>query len=363
MTETILRTLMYEGTMLYPYRATALKNRWRWPFGCCFPPAWSAAHPDDRDWLATAVLLEGDGATLVAVELRFLQPRGEHDDPREHAVEIVRAPLGALPCEPVAFASPPLSARVAVMGRALAPALWRVDIVVENTSAVVSSSRDEALPATLASTHVVARASAGRFVSVQDPPPALAEHARGCAGPPLWPFLLDPDDRTIVCSPIIVDDHPSIAPESVAECFDATEIDEMLVLRMLTLADHEVDEIAAGSPTVRALLERCRGLDAPARARLLGAITTDTRRPTFDAGLASTGIREGDRVRLRPRARADAFDVILRDRSATVIGSEVDFEGRRWVTVVVDGDPGADLGHAGMPGHRFFFGVEEVEPL
>ena len=39
--------VMYEGYMLWPYRASALKNQRRWTFGCVFPPAWSALHPDD----------------------------------------------------------------------------------------------------------------------------------------------------------------------------------------------------------------------------------------------------------------------------------------------------------------------------
>ncbi|HEX2163952.1 MAG TPA: hypothetical protein VHM02_08385, partial [Thermoanaerobaculia bacterium] len=71
----------------------------------------------------------------------------------------------------------------------------------------------------------------------------------------------------------------------------------------------------------------------------------------------------GDRVRLRPSGRADVFDLALAGRTAEVVSIERDFEDRVYVTVTVDDDPGSDLGAQGMPGHRFFFRPDEVEPL
>jgi hypothetical protein len=74
-------------------------------------------------------------------------------------------------------------------------------------------------------------------------------------------------------------------------------------------------------------------------------------------------LRQGDRVRLRPRGRADAFDLILDGMAATVESIEQDFDGRIYLAVTVDDDPGKDLGAARQPGHRFFFAPEDVEPL
>lgn len=74
-------------------------------------------------------------------------------------------------------------------------------------------------------------------------------------------------------------------------------------------------------------------------------------------------IRTGDRVRLRPRGRADAFDLFLAGRVATVEAVEQDVDGRVHLAVTVDDDPGKDLGQLRQPGHRFFFAPEEVEPL
>lgn len=74
-------------------------------------------------------------------------------------------------------------------------------------------------------------------------------------------------------------------------------------------------------------------------------------------------VRTGDRVRLRPRAGADIFDLVLAGQSATVAALEQDFEGQIYLAVTVDNDPGKDFGLSGLPGHRFFFRPDEVEPL
>jgi hypothetical protein len=74
-------------------------------------------------------------------------------------------------------------------------------------------------------------------------------------------------------------------------------------------------------------------------------------------------IRTGDRVRLRPRGRADIIDLALVGMTATVDSVEQDYDGRVYLAVTVDDDPGKDLGALRQPGHRFFFAPEEVEPL
>ena len=73
--------------------------------------------------------------------------------------------------------------------------------------------------------------------------------------------------------------------------------------------------------------------------------------------------RVGDRVGLRPRKGGDIFDLALAGQVATIEALEQDYEGKVHVCVVVDDDPGRDLGMMRQPGHRFFFDVDEVEPL
>ena len=87
-------------------------------------------------------------------------------------------------------------------------------------------------------------------------------------------------------------------------------------------------------------------------------------RPAPDSvTVAGTQLRPGSRVRLKPRKGADVFDAVLADRAAVIEGIDQDLEGRITLAVVVDDDPGRELGFQRQPGHRFFFSPEEVEPL
>lgn len=74
-------------------------------------------------------------------------------------------------------------------------------------------------------------------------------------------------------------------------------------------------------------------------------------------------LRRRSRVRLRPRAGGDVFDLALAGRTAFVEGIETDMEGNVQLTITIEGDPGRDLGERRQPGHRFFFAPDEVEPL
>jgi hypothetical protein len=74
-------------------------------------------------------------------------------------------------------------------------------------------------------------------------------------------------------------------------------------------------------------------------------------------------IKQGDSVRLKPRAGGDIFDLALAGKIAVVEAIEQDYEGKVHLAVVVEDDPGRDMGMLRQPGHRFFFSPEEVEPL
>ncbi len=285
--EKIARAVLYEGYLLYPYRASALKNRRRWTFGTLEP----------GDSTGTEVLVESAGEPRVEVRLRFLQEGEERELRPEWAV--ARAGAG----------------------------LHQVTVRAENRSAAEP----------MVSCHALLGVEGGTFLSLTDPRSSICEH-RG-----LWPVLVRPD--LVLASPILLPDHPEIAPESPGDLFDGTEIDEILSLRIRTLTDAEKDEIRRGDPRARALLERTESLSPAELLALHG------------------GVRAGDRVRLRPKGRADILDLALEGKEATVLSVEEDLEGRRYVAVTVADDPGSDLGRAGFPGHRFFFRPDEVEPL
>ena len=89
-----------------------------------------------------------------------------------------------------------------------------------------------------------------------------------------------------------------------------------------------------------------------------------TQRPALDRVLVQgVNLSVGNHVRLRPRGRADVFDIALAGRAATISRIEQDFEDQVHVVVVIDDDPGRDLGEQGKPGHQFFFRADELEPI
>lgn len=71
----------------------------------------------------------------------------------------------------------------------------------------------------------------------------------------------------------------------------------------------------------------------------------------------------GSRVRLRPRNGGDIMDVALAGKIGIIESIEQDYEGKVQIAIVMDDDPGKDLGMLRQPGHRFFFNVEEIEPV
>src|SRR5262245_47518849 len=77
--------------------------------------------------------------------------------------------------------------------------------------------------------------------------------------------------------------------------------------------------------------------------------------------IAGVELRPGDRVRIKPTAHGDIFDLALADKIAVVEGIEQDYEGKAHLALVLDDDPGRDLGLLRQPGHRFFFSPDEVE--
>lgn len=85
--------------------------------------------------------------------------------------------------------------------------------------------------------------------------------------------------------------------------------------------------------------------------------------PVESLAIQGVEVRRGDRVRLRPRAGGDVFDLALAGKIAAVESIEQDYEGNLHVCVVVEDDPGRDIGLLRQPGHRFFFAPNEVEPI
>ena len=74
-------------------------------------------------------------------------------------------------------------------------------------------------------------------------------------------------------------------------------------------------------------------------------------------------LRVGDRVRINPKKKADIMDMALAGKIAVIEAIEQDFEERVQLALVLDDDPGREFGMMRQPGHRFFFSLDEVEPV
>jgi hydrogenase maturation protease len=154
--------------------------------------------------------------------------------------------------------------------------LWKLAVEIRNVTSyqgAAEASREQSLLRSFASTHLILGVHAGEFVSLLDPPAALADVAAACSQTGLWPVLVgDPGMRNmLLCSPIILYDYPQVAPESRGDFFDGTEIDELLTLRVLTLGDDEKREMRCDDRT-RRILDRVDTLLPESHAGLHGAI-------------------------------------------------------------------------------------------
>src|SRR5271168_2699481 len=89
----------------------------------------------------------------------------------------------------------------------------------------------------------------------------------------------------------------------------------------------------------------------------------EDKEPVESVEVRGVPVRRGDRVSLCPRPGGDIFDLALQGKIATVESMEQDYEGKLHICVVVDEDPGRDIGLMRQPGHRFFFDAAEVEPI
>ncbi|MGH9466744.1 MAG: hypothetical protein ACRD1Y_05260 [Terriglobales bacterium] len=362
--EPLATTVLYEGHLLYPYRASAEKNRHRWTMGTLFPPG-VAGEPDS---LRLEILIESVERPRGAVKLCFL--RGE-------TVEQIQCGLDAART----FVAGPIAGWMEANVVSLEAGLWRLEAEAGNGTQGAGDERDAALQFAMASAQLRCALEAGQFVSAQDPPPARTEAAQACRCRGVYPVLVGhPGEASLLlAAPLILEDYARVAPQSAGDFCDATEMDELLTLRVLTLTAQEQEEIRAAGGTGREILERCgrlapQGPDLALHGGRADTFTGPAPRavaapwdpfalPPEAVPCGNGELRVGHRVRLHPRPGADLFSSLLLEKTARIQAIEQDMEGEVHLAVVVEDDPGADMGYARQSGHRFFFSLSEVEPL
>ena len=453
--------VLYEGYLLYPYRRSAQKNRTRFQFGVLMPPPYRAVDEHEPSASQTECLIECLADAEIDIGLRFLHLQrrtvqridpgsgtasdvdalvvdgaeyGSFDEAVEReqhlhgrVVDLLDAdtelrfdvgesqqaeeltgqdgaPAGRLVrrCEALAGAIVARAERTAGPYGAL-----KLHVRAENRTDPQASlhSRDDGLKYSLIAAHLLIGVTRGTFLSMTDPPEWAAAEVAGCVNVGTWPVLAGPADcrDLVLSSPVILYDHPEVAPESAGDLFDATEIDEILTLRTLALTDAERQEARATDQRAADLIDRLDGLPPEMLERMHGAIrylspgpgkaagapptfappefpsdfpaAGTPSQPWWDPGadtsvspetdhvlVAGVRVARGSRVRMRPGARrADAQDIFLAGREALVEAVLHDVDGQVHVAVSPVSDPLADLQR--NHGRFLYFAPDEIEPV
>ena len=288
-------TLLYEGYALYPYTPGATKNATPTPFGIVYPPVYAAGGPHTFDRARMQLVLEPGGR--VAATLAFLEPSGERH----------RASSGVEPTAPrIEFAFDAVQGRVRLAddparGRAGA----RGDVRPQHDAGRRGArSRRRRCASSLRSTHLVAPAPGGRFASPIAPGPTAAAAVAECDHVNIFPVLASDDDDTVLGATIVLPDHPQIAPESHGDLFDATEIEEALLLHVLALSDAERAAIAEQDPKVREMLARAEAAGPEDIARLHGRVTVTDPPPAHRPARPTSPARRRSRSAASPTGAA-----------------------------------------------------------
>ena len=404
--------ILYEGYLLYPYRKSAQKNQSRFQFGVLMPPAYRAVDPCEPSASQAECLLECGDEARIWILARFLHlrrredPSGAWDEAidREHRVAVsvgrlLRAdavfPIHVPGGQQDGHVWDPLDAVIRVHAERLPGpyGVLRLRVRVENRTVPQAPPRvrRDALRHALISAHTIIGAQAGTFLSLTDPPEWAARFAAECANTGTWPVLAGPPEcgSLMMASPIILYDHPQIAPESAGDLFDATEIDEILTLRTLAMTDAEKAEARATDPRAADLLDRLDGLPPQMLEKMHGAIRyLDAKHPDLDdkhparppsvpwwdpgsdrsvspetdhVMVHGVRVARGSKVIMRPGSRrADAQDLFLAGREALVQAVLFDVDGQVHVAVSPAGDPLAEL--QSSHGRFLYFAPDEIEP-
>jgi hypothetical protein len=409
----VANAVLYEGYILFPYTASAKKNRLRWQFGVIVPEGYAANGTGEPAETQTEILLACEAETRVTLQVRFLQVEARwvqalsdtgfetvdslevdgrryvtFDEGIERDVTLTLEPSIPSTAAPIAFADEervealreadgaqrgrilrrrwPLHGVISVECEAVAdrPSLRKLRVRIVNRSAVVPGERSAALRTAFVSTHTLLHASGGRFLSLLDPPGEAERETESLRNRHTWPVLIgDGSDDTqrsalVLSSPIILYDFPEIAPQTKGDTFDATEIDELMMLSVRSLSDGEREEARATDPRARAIVDRAEDFGAGDLTDLHGVLDIPSMDCVFVDG---TKIAKGSMVRLHPKRRADVWDAFLEDRLATVRAIHQDVENQMYVAVTVEDDPASELHD--WYGRALFFYPEEVEPV
>ena len=307
--------VLYEGYLLYPYRATSGKNQSRWQFGVLGPSGAAEAGIGEDDTMSAQFVVDGDAELNLVIRFLQLQHRqvehrtgGGGFEPVDELTsgtqiwvtwdEAVERELSVGPLKvaettatrTITFTVAAGTDTEAVDGGRLVrtrravtgevtvgtrpeDGFHRVSLTVRNTGAG-AGDKDAAIAASMIGTHVIAEVVGGEFVSLLEPPAAAEGVVSRCERHRCFPVLAGaPGERELLLiSPIILYDHPEIAAQSEGALYDSTEIDEILTLRVMTMTDEEKAQARATDPLAAQIVDRCDAMSPEALQQLHGVL-------------------------------------------------------------------------------------------
>ncbi|HEX8094645.1 hypothetical protein [Jatrophihabitans sp.] len=325
----IADAVLYEGYLLYPYRASSGKNQSRWQFGVLGPPQASAASFSEAPGMSMQCLLrprdtDASGApdATVTIHLRFLQLQVRQtqrldaggyrsvdsllvngstvlswDEAVEREITLPEVRVDQAAEYPLEFPGGedveavtdesgsevgrivrrrwPITARLRTSAE-IDDGCYRLSVQVENTHPEPVTGKDAAIRVSLIGAHLLIQACGADFVSLLEPPEEAARAAARCRQQRCFPVLAGVAGSTdiLLGAPIILYDYPEIAVQSQGALFDSTEIDEILTLRVMTMTEQEKAEARATDPRARAIIDRCDGM-SPSDLQQLHGILRD----------------------------------------------------------------------------------------
>lgn len=298
--------VLWEGYVLYPYRASAAKNQVRWQYGVLTPKRYSEVDGYERWSMQTECVLEFGLEARVDVKLRYLQVQtrtveavagdgfrpvaelevdGElwasWDEAVEHVVDVLAFDLsrpGTVEV-PIVLEAGREVEPLGTVGRVVRER-WPVDalvrlvsehcpgpypltklrVVVENRTDWCEPDvpRDVVMRRSLVAVHTLLHSDDARFISLLEPPEFAKAAVEDCHNDGTFPVLIGDEGAptSVLSSPIILYDHPAVAAESPGDMCDLTEIDEILALRILTLTDDEKRLARSTDPRAAAIVDR-----------------------------------------------------------------------------------------------------------
>jgi hypothetical protein len=313
----IADAVLYEGYLLYPYRATSGKNQSRWQFGVLGPDGAAERGIGEDDTMSAQVLIDPGPDAALSVVVRCLQlqrrivERATDDGDYERVDQLTAGTQSwltwdeAVECElsfgPFTEADLQRSRTLPFLvaggcdvelvdgGRLVRrreelrgeltvlaepdDGLLRISLVARNVGPP-PADKDEAIAASLIGTHVIVEVDDGEFVSLLEPPPSAVDAVARCRQHRCFPVLAGPpgEKDVVLVSPIILYDHPEIAEQSEGALYDSTEIDEILTLRVMTMTDEEKAQARATDPLAALIIDRCDSMSPEAMLNLHGVL-------------------------------------------------------------------------------------------